>query len=307
MQQNYETYNTHFAVESTVQTRSERGDSTIEASFDPLTFDSFISGAHDEHNVEPANSVQTTYTIYMGPPAKRRKRKAPTLRANDWEPYKDRVLELHVTEGLPLPEVKKRLEEESGFTAELRQYRLRVSQWGKDKNVKPPEMSAIVRKRQRRKLVEVSKAELAFEVRGVPVEPQKIDRWMKRHEVPESLLYAPIPAASTPSAVGCRTISECGSPIPTFGFSPASSITSPGPVHVTGQSPQMSSTALSISSIVRSQGSNSAGQSPAPTYRSLPIHYENTHSTENSFQGIVNTTPDPSQYRYMQEDEERLQ
>lgn len=56
-------------------------------------------------------------------------------------------------------------------------------------------MSAIVRKRQKRKLIQVSKGELKFEVRGVPVEPQKIDRWMKRHAVPDSHLYAPSPVA----------------------------------------------------------------------------------------------------------------
>jgi hypothetical protein len=77
----------------------------------------------------------------------------------------------------------------------VRQYRTRVSQWGLDKNIKPEEMRSIVRKRQQRKLVEVNKGELIFQVRGYKIEPQKIDRWMKRHEVSESALYAPSPAA----------------------------------------------------------------------------------------------------------------
>ena len=77
----------------------------------------------------------------------------------------------------------------------LRQYRLRISQWGKDKNVKSKEMQAIVRKRQQRKLVEIDKGQLAFEVRGSEVELQKIERWMKRHDVADSFLYAPSPAA----------------------------------------------------------------------------------------------------------------
>jgi hypothetical protein len=49
-----------------------------------------------------------------------RKRKAPTLRNDDWEPVKARVIELHITEKLPLPEVKERVEQEFkaiGFTA----------------------------------------------------------------------------------------------------------------------------------------------------------------------------------------------
>jgi len=56
-------------------------------------------------------------------------------------------------------------------------------------------MKAIVRKRQQRKLVESNKGELAFIVRGNIVEPKKVDRWMKRNEIPESILYAPSPAA----------------------------------------------------------------------------------------------------------------
>jgi hypothetical protein len=71
---------------------------------------------------------------------------------------------------------------------------MRISQWGMDKNIKPREMQAIVRKRQRRKLVE-NKAELIFEVRGSVVPPEKIERWMKRNEVVESFPYAPSPAA----------------------------------------------------------------------------------------------------------------
>lgn len=56
-------------------------------------------------------------------------------------------------------------------------------------------MKAIVRKRQRRRLVETRKGELVFELRGRVVEPEKIDRWMKRNAVPEHMVYAPSPAA----------------------------------------------------------------------------------------------------------------
>jgi hypothetical protein len=70
-----------------------------------------------------------------------------------------------------------------------------VSQWDLDKNIKPNEMKAIVRKRQQRKLAETYKGELAFKVRGNMVEPEKIDRWMKRNDVSENMVYAPSPAA----------------------------------------------------------------------------------------------------------------
>lgn len=52
-----------------------------------------------------------------------------------------------------------------------------------------------MRKRQKRKLVETDKGQLAFEVRGTEVDLHKIERWMKRHDVVDSALYAPSPAA----------------------------------------------------------------------------------------------------------------
>ena len=62
--------------------------------------------------------VESTPNTPMGPPTKTRKRKAPTLRAEAWEPYKSRILDLHITQKLPLLEVKKRMESNFQFTAE---------------------------------------------------------------------------------------------------------------------------------------------------------------------------------------------
>jgi hypothetical protein len=56
-------------------------------------------------------------------------------------------------------------------------------------------MKAIVRKRQKRRLIETDKGEPALKVRGSVVEPEKIDRWMKRNRVSESVPYSPSPAA----------------------------------------------------------------------------------------------------------------
>ena len=56
----------------------------------------------------------------IAPQPNPRKRKAPTLRNDDWEPVKTRVIELHITKKLPLPEVKETVEREYkaiGFTA----------------------------------------------------------------------------------------------------------------------------------------------------------------------------------------------
>jgi hypothetical protein len=54
----------------------------------------------------------------MNPPPRPRKRKAATLREDDWEPFKNRILELHIEEGMPLPKVKRKIEEQYGFIAE---------------------------------------------------------------------------------------------------------------------------------------------------------------------------------------------
>jgi hypothetical protein len=54
----------------------------------------------------------------MGPPVRLRKRKAPTLRADDWEPYKKRILDLHIAQRLPLSKVRQMIEEEYGFKAQ---------------------------------------------------------------------------------------------------------------------------------------------------------------------------------------------
>jgi hypothetical protein len=54
----------------------------------------------------------------IGPQPRGRKKKAPTLRAKDWEPYKARILDLHDTQNLPLETVKNMIENEFGFTAE---------------------------------------------------------------------------------------------------------------------------------------------------------------------------------------------
>lgn len=46
-----------------------------------------------------------------------RKRKAPTLRAIDWEPVKCRIIELHITQNISLPDVQEQVKKEFGFEA----------------------------------------------------------------------------------------------------------------------------------------------------------------------------------------------
>ena len=70
------------------------------------------------YNAEFVGGTQTVPVVPINPPTKLRKKKAPTLRAGDWEPYKPRIIELHIAKKLPLREVQKKLEEEFSFTAE---------------------------------------------------------------------------------------------------------------------------------------------------------------------------------------------
>ena len=74
--------------------------------------------SHEYQNMGDVSNAQIAPALPMGPPARPRKRKAPTLRAGDWEPYKAQIIELHITQGLPLKEVKERMEKEFGFSAE---------------------------------------------------------------------------------------------------------------------------------------------------------------------------------------------
>ncbi|KAF2267719.1 TPR-like protein [Lojkania enalia] len=299
----YEPYSIHMPLDIGLQTQLQGGYYTTSQSAVPHPLDpSLAPRIYDYHYAEVARNVESMSATSMGPPPRKRQRKAPTLRADAWEPYKDRIIELHITQKLPLRKVKEIIKEEYGFTAELRQYRTRVSQWGKDKNIKPKEMKAIVRKKQRRKLVEVAKPQIEFTVRGSLVESPKIDRWMKRNNVTNSSLYAPSPAESTPSAVECRTISELGSPVPSPAYSPAASILLPGGIISVAQNSRMVSPALSAGSIVQLQNSSFAGQSPAPTYRSLP----QSIPIEGAYEGILNPRETSLQYRYRQTDEERL-
>ena len=66
----------------------------------------------------PTSTVPESLAPPMGPQERTRKRKAPTLRAADWEPYKKRILELHIDQDIPLPKVKEMIQDECGFEAE---------------------------------------------------------------------------------------------------------------------------------------------------------------------------------------------
>jgi hypothetical protein len=65
-----------------------------------------------------ASAASTGPASSMRPPDRPRKRKAATLRAEDWEPYKKRILDLHIEQKVPLLKVRELIVEEYGFKAE---------------------------------------------------------------------------------------------------------------------------------------------------------------------------------------------
>lgn len=88
----------------------------------PLGLSTVFPG-YNQHDAGFASNDQVAATapampaLHMDPPARPRKRKAPALRDTDWEPYKNRILDLHVTQGLPLSKVGQIMQEEHGFKA----------------------------------------------------------------------------------------------------------------------------------------------------------------------------------------------
>lgn len=71
-----------------------------------------------------------------------------------------------------------------------RQYKSILNKWNVAKNIRRHEMKAIVRKRQRR-IVADSKPNLNFSLRGDSVPEEKIERFMKRENIPHDTLYSP--------------------------------------------------------------------------------------------------------------------
>ncbi|KAF2668140.1 TPR-like protein [Microthyrium microscopicum] len=234
---------------------------------------------NDPNNGEP---------ICIAPPTKSRKGKAPTLRLEDWELVKSRVLDLHVTQNIPLPKVIQTIEEEyPEFKATLR-----ISQWGQDKNVKPSEMKVIVRKRQQRKINDPNRGELRFRLREHTVDPEKIDRWMKRKNIASDEVYSPSSIASTPTALSFQTRSPASGSMASISMSRSSSF---------NQGLEVPSPALSFASVFQSRASSFPGQSPALSYRKVTM----PQIFVNRFGPIIEQASTQIISRYLGEDESR--
>lgn len=118
--QAYELHENHFWVEgSASEVLPTIGQPPSTQSYVPQLFNpSSVPGINQPPNTQSSGDAQRIPATSMDPPAKPRKRKAPTLRADDWEPYKARIIELHIEQDTPLRKVKEMMERETGFTAE---------------------------------------------------------------------------------------------------------------------------------------------------------------------------------------------
>jgi hypothetical protein len=76
--------------------------STIYRPYVSHTLESILpSSSNDEqHSLQLRTTGLGITSSSMDPPPKKRKRKAPTLHADVWDPYRSRILELHRSRGL---------------------------------------------------------------------------------------------------------------------------------------------------------------------------------------------------------------
>ena len=78
-----------------------------------------VPSTYPPSNAPTSSDQSDVLAPYMGPPTKKRNRKAPTVHADVWEPYKARITELLDKQKprLLLKEVKDTIEREFGFVA----------------------------------------------------------------------------------------------------------------------------------------------------------------------------------------------
>lgn len=109
-------------------------DLNFDISLDDYFHLSSLHGLGDAYHVEEPTRGEQSSTV-MAPPylpqgaeaainleqdtatGQARRRKAPTLREGDWAPYKERLIDLHITQNLPLREVKEVMQRDHDFFA----------------------------------------------------------------------------------------------------------------------------------------------------------------------------------------------
>ncbi|KUJ10075.1 uncharacterized protein LY89DRAFT_740473 [Mollisia scopiformis] len=123
--------------------------------------------------------------------------KAPRYSATQWEAQKTNVERLYIEEDRPLKEVIQILAREFGFQASEKQLKSRLPKWGFDtKNLKGDIMVQLARAKAKRKL---ENKESSFRVSKKTVDDQKIERYLRRHEITDEDLLAMASPVDAPS------------------------------------------------------------------------------------------------------------
>ncbi|OBT47133.1 hypothetical protein VE00_03127 [Pseudogymnoascus sp. WSF 3629] len=154
----------------------------------------------------------------MAPPAGRQNetRKYTT---RDWDAQRLEITRLY--DNGTLESVMKFMRDRHRLDATLKQYKDRIKKWGLNKNIQPDEMEAMIRKQHKRALE--SNKPSAFRVRKRPVNPKKIDRYIKEHPTNSfgaNEMDGNMGSAPTPGAISCYTPSNTGPRTPQAALSP---------------------------------------------------------------------------------------
>ncbi|KAK3319207.1 hypothetical protein B0H66DRAFT_533707 [Apodospora peruviana] len=188
-------------------------DISLSPEFQGLSHMNTIITSHTSNRVLPLTQAHQTP----------KRKKGPALRDHDWGPHRDRIIDLHITQNLPLQRVADILRSSHGFDATSR-----ISKWSLDKKVKKHEMAFMTQKQLQRELDQSRRRRgICFELRGAPVNNDKIERWKARTG------FAPGQTVSVP---GCSpallwglwywTASEGGSTVDSHASSDAAAVPS---------------------------------------------------------------------------------
>ncbi|KAH7417966.1 hypothetical protein BKA64DRAFT_184602 [Cadophora sp. MPI-SDFR-AT-0126] len=124
---------------------------------------------------QPSNQRPTTPFV-----TRKRAPKAPTMHAKDWEPHKDRIKRLYVSEHKSIEELREIMNTELGISATLRQYKVQIQQMKIERNVKLKERKAVVKHIQHRAQTMGKKTGLT-RIRGHEIDQEKLLRWAKEN------------------------------------------------------------------------------------------------------------------------------
>ncbi|PQE15996.1 kinesin light chain protein [Rutstroemia sp. NJR-2017a WRK4] len=151
--------------------------------------------------------------------------KAKKFTAGDWEAHEKEITRLYNKNSLVT--IMNLMKERHGLEATPKQYKNKLKKWGRNKNVQPHEMQFMIRKQQSR-VLESGKPS-AFRVRGRPVPPGKISRYIRDHGIEtsrdnDSNLDESTSPIATPGAISCYTPSATGPMTPHAAGSPPVSL-----------------------------------------------------------------------------------